>query len=216
MPSSSQHLASPHANSAAKDVVRDWMARRAGADQQMRTAASKRTPDPAPPDNADDQDVVAMLTREHNQVRALVQQLSALPGHKKGGSAADIARRKSIVDVITARLSRHESAEEKYLWPAVRRALPDGDAWADTAVRQERRGDETLAALGRLDPDSDDFDEHVERLAAQLRQHVAYETKVFALLREKVDDTGRRQLGEEMSSLRRAQHTQVPDDEGKS
>ena len=214
---SSQHLANPpHVNPTGKDVVTDWMSRRVAADPQMRAAASQRTPQSAPPDEADDHDVIAVLTRDHNHLRTLVQQLSALPGHKKGGPQDDIARRKSIVDLIAAGLSRHEPAEEKYLWPVVRRALPDGDAWADNALEQEQQGTETLAALGRLDPDSDEFDEQVENLVAQLRKHVAYEAKVFSMLRRAVEQDDRERLGEQILSALRGARTTHAADEGTS
>jgi hemerythrin-like domain-containing protein len=194
----SQRLANPpDENPTARERVRSWMIARVAADEQMREAAARRTaepPEPADPDN--NRDLIALLTRDHNQVRFLVQQLSALPGHDKGGSATDIQRRKSIVDMIAARLSRHESAEEELLWPTVRSSLAGGDRWADLALSQEQEGEETLAALAGLDPDGDRFDEHVERLVAQLRKHVAYEEHVFLRLRDAVADEDMQKLGE--------------------
>lgn len=141
-----------------------------------------------------------MLTRQHNQVRALLQQLQALPSHKTGGTAEDLAARKSIVDMITVRLTQHETAEEKYLWPTVRKALDDGDGLADQALSQEQEGTDTLARLGKLEPDTDEFDEHVEQLVAQLRKHVAYEGQVFARLREAVPDSERERLGRKLET----------------
>lgn len=67
--------------------------------------------------------MTVVLTRQHNQVRALLERLQALPGPDSGGSAAELSARKSIADLITTRLSRHEAAEERHLWPAVRQAL---------------------------------------------------------------------------------------------
>jgi Hemerythrin HHE cation binding domain len=173
---------------ATNESVHVWIAARAAADGQMREAAARRTAEPAPPQAEDPEnpkaqefsrDMTVVLTRQHNQVRALLQQLQALPSHKTGGTAEDLAARKSIVDMITVRLSRHETAEEKYLWPTVRQALDDGDDLADRALSQEQEGTDTLARLGKLEPDTDEFDEHVEQFVAQLRKHVAYEGQVF-------------------------------------
>jgi hypothetical protein len=136
-----------------------------------------------------------VLTRQHNQVRALLEQLQALPSHKTGGSAEDLSARKSIVDMITIRLTQHETTEEKHLWPAVRKALEQGDALADEAIGQEQEGTQTLAELANLAPDTDRFDECVEQLVAQCRKHVAYEEKVFALLRDALPDDQRERLG---------------------
>jgi hemerythrin superfamily protein len=141
-----------------------------------------------------------VLTRQHNQVRALLEQLQALPSHKTGGSAEDLSARKSIVDMITIRLSQHETTEEKHLWPAVRKALEEGDALADEAISQEQAGTQTLAELGNLAPDTDRFDECVEQLVAQCRKHVAYEEKVFALLRDALPEDQRERMGRKIEA----------------
>jgi hemerythrin superfamily protein len=196
---SSQHLASPpHENPTSSTSVKEWIKARVAADAPMRAAAERRTAEPAEPGTEGSQDLVMVLTRQHNQVRALQEQLETLPSHKTGGSPADLEARKSVVDLITVHLARHETAEEEYLWPAVRKALPDGDALADTAVQQEQEGTETLAELGKLDPGTDEFDEAVEELVLQLRKHVAHEEKVFLRLREAVGGDEREELGKKL------------------
>ncbi len=198
----SQHLANPpHENPTGSETVRDWIAGRVAADEQMRSAAAQRTAEPGEPESPDvSQDITDVLTRQHNQVEALQKQLAALPGHRKGGTAADLVKRKSIVDLMTARLAGHEAAEEAHLWPAVRAALPEGDRWADGALQQEQEGNETLAALAPLDPDTDEFDDLVEQLVSQLRKHVAYEARVFVLLREAMPGDEREKLGRKVAS----------------
>jgi hypothetical protein len=188
-------------NPTAKELVREWIAARVAADAQMRAAAQRHTARPAPPtDPESSHDAAVVLTRQHNQIRALLAELQALPGHRDGGSGQDLSKRRSIVDMIAARLSRHEAAEEEHLWPAVRAALPDGGRWADGALTQEQEGIQTLTALGKLDPGTDDFDDHVERLDSQLRKHVAYEDRVFLLLREAMPDGDREQLGRRLET----------------
>lgn len=201
----SQHLANPpYDNPTSTESVLDWIAARVAADRPMQEAAARRTAEPEPPKAEDaenpeaeefSRDVTVVLTRQHNQLRMLLQQLQALPSHKTGGSADDLSARKSIVEMITIRLSRHETIEEKYLWPAVRKALGDGDALADAALSQEEKGEQTLAELAGLAPGTDRFDECVEQLVAQCRKHVAYEEKVFALLRDALPGDQRERLG---------------------
>jgi hemerythrin superfamily protein len=206
----SQHLASPpYEKPASSESVLEWIAARVAADRPMRAAAERRTAEPAPPRAEDpgnpeaeefSRDVTVVLTRQHNQVRALLEQLQALPSHKTGGSAADLSARKSIVDMITIRLTWHETTEEKYLWPAVRKALEEGGALADEAFSQEQQGTRTLAELGGLEPDTDRFDECVEQLVAQCRKHVAFEEKVFALLRDALPEDQRERLGRKIET----------------
>ena len=195
---STQQLAN-HAqpeNPRRSESVISWIKSRAASDPQMQAAAAARNADPGPPKAEDeDQDIVTVITRDHNRVTALVQQLSAIPGHKKGGSAAQIQRRESIVDMITQSLSKHESAEEELFWPTVRKRVPDGEQLADRGAQQEQEATETLTALARGDADSDEFDDLVERLVLQLRKHTSFEEQVLLAFRDAVPDGERTKLG---------------------
>lgn len=198
----SQYLSSPpHRNPAAKESVRAWMKARVAADGQMRAAMRQRTAEPPAIEDPDDShDAITVLGRQHGQVRWLLKELQALPGHTTGGSPEHMSERKSIVDMITVRLSEHETIEEEHFWPAVRKQLPDGDHYADTALEQEQEGKDSLTELGRLDPDSREFDEHVEQFVMQVRKHVAFEELVFLKMREAMSQPDLDRLGARLLS----------------
>jgi hypothetical protein len=201
LPASQQLANPPHENPTGKKSVRAWMARRAAADEQMRAARRQHTAEPAEVEDPDDtHDAVTVLVRQHNQVNRLLKQLQALPSHTTGGTQEQMSARKSIVDMITVRLSGHETAEEEHFWPAVRTALPDGDELADGALQQEQEGKDTLTELSRLEPDSREFDELVERLVLQLRKHVAYEVTVFLRMRDTASAEDLDKLGSKLRS----------------
>jgi hemerythrin-like domain-containing protein len=200
---SSQRLANPpQDNPATGHQVAAWLKARVAADEQMRTALRERTVGPpeieAPED--DRPDAITVLGRQHNQVNYLLKELQALPSHTTGGSPEQMSARKSIVDMITVRLSQHETIEEKHFWPAVRKALTDGDRYADQALEQEQEGKDALTELGRLDPDSREFDEHVEQFVAEVRKHVAFEEQVFLKVREAMPRQDLDRLGEKLLS----------------
>ncbi|MCE0767114.1 hemerythrin domain-containing protein [Pseudonocardia kujensis] len=208
-----QHLLGIRAeNPTTKRSVLDWIKARTAADPQMQEAARRRTAEPPEiDDSSGDHDVLVVLTRDHNQVKYLQEQLAALPGRTSGGDRAHQEQRRSIVDMITLRLSQHEAVEEEYFWPAVRKALPGGDRWADDALEQEQEGKDTLAALGRLDPGTDEFDGTVEKLVLLLRKHVAYEERLFLVLEDAMSDEQRRELGEKILAAKNLAPTR-PDD----
>lgn len=199
LPSSQRLSNPPPRNPTSKESVRQWMAARAAADGQMQAAKRQRTAGP-PEAQGESHDAISVLGRQHGQVRYLLKQLESLPGHTKGGSAEQISERKSIADMITVRLSEHEAIEEEHFWPAVRSALPDGDHYADTALGQEQEGKDTLAELGKLDPDTREFDEHAERFVAEVRKHVAFEDLVFLKMREAMSREDLDRLGEKLLS----------------
>ena len=201
---SSQHLANPrHESPSGSESVKEWIRARVAADAPLRKAAEQRTAEPSVTGEELSTDVLDVLGRDHNMVRALARQLAAIPSHTTGGTPEDESQRKSIVDMITERLSRHEAAEQELLWPAVRRVLRDGEEWADGALAQEQEGKDTLIALGKLEPDSDEFDSLVERLIALLRKHVAYEGEVFRRLREAMPAGEREKLGKKVARASR-------------
>lgn len=198
LPTSTQQLANPEKaeNPTGKPGVHEWIKQRAHSDAQMLAAAAARTAEPGPiQGEEEDLDVIDVIGHDHNQVKALVEQLSAIPGHKQGGSTAQLQRRQSIVDLISVALSRHEATEQEFLWPAVREALPGGEQRAVAALEQEQQGKDTLAALARLDPDSDEFDELVEKLVLRLRKHVSFEDQVLLELRRAMSEERRGELG---------------------
>jgi hypothetical protein len=197
LPGSSQHLANPSADVPTHDEVTEaWIKRRVRADPAMQAAGTARSAEPPPRQGTEESDdVLSVLGRDHGQVKVLLQQLEAIPSLTTGGTLAHQQRRASIVDLITERLSEHETAEEAIFWPAVREALDDGEELARTALAQEQKGTDLLQELSALRGDDRRFDELVERLALALRRHVAFEDTVFLRLRQVMPPQQRDELG---------------------
>jgi len=89
--------------------------------------------------------VVDLINREHRELLALCTELT--------GEGTDAARRGSLAQVLSAGLSRHLSAEEQYLYPAVRAIVPDGYALVDREIAEDRG---LLEALRLLEAAGDD------------------------------------------------------------
>jgi hypothetical protein len=202
---SSQQLANPQPaeNPTTKESVIEWVKQRVNRDPLMREAGAQRTAHPGEKEDPDDaHDLVDVLTRDHNQVKALLEQMSTIPGKVKGGSAAQMSSRKSIADMITVALSQHESVEEEHLWPNVREVLPDGDERAETALDQEKEGKDILTALGKLQGDDEEFAELVEKLTLSARKHVAFEERVFLDLKQHMPEERRAEIGKRLRDAR--------------
>jgi hypothetical protein len=112
----------------------------------------------------------------------------------KDGTPAQLSARRSLVDMIVEIQARHETGEQEFLWPTVRKVLDDGDDRAAEGLEQEARGEEILTALSRLDGTEQEFDELVEELSASSRKHVAFEGKVFLELTEQMSARDLRRL----------------------
>ncbi|MFI6270688.1 hemerythrin domain-containing protein [Micromonospora zamorensis] len=96
--------------------------------------------------------IADIVDREHRQLLALLDQLTGPDATPEGG-----------LPVLSAALSRHLSAEEQYLLPAVRAALP---------AATERVDAEIAADAGLLNALKGLTDEALTEVAERVRQHV--------------------------------------------
>lgn len=113
-----------------------------------------------------EQDVVDVLTNDHREVEGLIVQIWA---------ASDPGRRRELADVMISELVRHAVAEELFVYPAMRRYLPDGDAAVEHDTREHEDLERTMKSLEGVDASEPRFEELVRHLEETLRDHVADE-----------------------------------------
>ncbi|MEV0002776.1 hemerythrin domain-containing protein [Micromonospora sp. NPDC050980] len=101
----------------------------------------------------------------------------------------DPAGRRRVLDVLTAAVSRHLSAEEQYLFPAARAAVPES---AGLVAREIEADAALLTALKQLSgPD----DAVVADVAERVRRHVSRVAALVTPLREVATDAELIRLG---------------------
>lgn len=101
--------------------------------------------------------VVAVLSEEHLKLQALSTEMasaSATPDH---------------LDVLTAWVSRHLSAEQRYLYPVVRELLPEGERLIEHELDQDQLILRKLATLRAAPPQS--LPHLADELVTDLRRH---------------------------------------------
>jgi hypothetical protein len=104
--------------------------------------------------------------------------------------------------------SQHEAIEEQFFWPAVRRALDDGDDLADRAIAQEHDGKQLLQQVEHGNPGEPEYHQALEAFIAAGRAHIAYEQDVvWPLLRKAMDAKELEQLGEKLASAKKVAPT---------
>ncbi|MGB2568921.1 hemerythrin domain-containing protein [Micromonospora citrea] len=125
------------------------------------------------------QDVVDVLMADHREVEAIFVELETRQGTPE--------RRRQLADVVIAELVRHSVAEEAYVYPAARKALPDGDQIADHEITEHADAERTMKELESLDPSDARFDELLAHLTSTIRHHVQEEeSDLFPRLRAAV------------------------------
>ncbi|WP_328367885.1 hemerythrin domain-containing protein [Micromonospora zamorensis] len=128
------------------------------------------------PQNDDDHDVVDILVADHREVEALFVELET--------GQDTLEHRRQLVDVVIAELVRHSVAEEAYVYPIARKALPDGNEIADREIAEHTDAERTMKELESVDPSDPRFDELLAHLMSTIRDHVREEeNELFPRLR---------------------------------
>jgi hemerythrin superfamily protein len=120
--------------------------------------------------------MISVLVDDHRAVERIFTELEG----GKGGPA----HRRALADSAIALLQRHVSAEDEYLYPTVRDAVPGGDALADRELREHASVVDVMRSLRDLSAADPRFDELLRRLIVDTRGHLAEEeTDVFPRVR---------------------------------
>ena len=119
-------------------------------------------------DRIEAQDAIAMLTADHKKVKKLFADFDKL---KDEGSDED---KVSIVDQICNELKIHTELEEEIFYPAVRKAIDDGDLM-DEALVEHAGAKDLIAQLEDASPEDDLYDAKVTVLGEQIEHHVKEE-----------------------------------------
>lgn len=123
-------------------------------------------------ENADD-DVIAILTHDHREVQALFNELD------RTRDGADPEQRKNLVDRATIELVRHATAEEQFLYPAVRLNVDGGAELADRELRDHAQVERSLKELEGMQPGEEPFEPTLQHLIALVNEHIADEEQVL-------------------------------------
>src|SRR4051794_30621012 len=102
------------------------------------------------------QDVVDILTTDHHEVLELIGQIPT----------ADAGQRRDMADTVIAELMRHSVAEEMYVYPAMRKHLPDGDHKVQHDIEEHQKLEEVMKELEGVDSADAQFLEVLGRLEA--------------------------------------------------
>ena len=136
-------------------------------------------------------DVITVLTDDHRAVERVFQELESGSGSPE--------HRRDLADHVIAELVRHSVAEEQYLYPATRKALPDGDQIADHELSEHAEAERTMNELDGVDPTEARVNELLGTLMSQIRHHVKDEEEdLFPRLQEACSESELTELGEQI------------------
>ncbi|MEU5608824.1 hemerythrin domain-containing protein [Streptomyces sparsogenes] len=125
-----------------------------------------------------DEDVVALLTHQHDIIRDMFQQVERATGDAR----RDAFRR------LVHMLAVHETAEEEVVHPTARRAFEGGEQVVQERLEEERQAKEKLSRLESMNHEDPEFMPlFITLREAVLRHAEAEEQQEFTQLRANTD-----------------------------
>ena len=141
-------------------------------------------------------DVVELILDDHRRFEALLREL------RDSSSDRDAVRR-----AFAALHVAHAEAEEKLVYPTLRRRHAIGEHEAEHGSEEHAEGNQALlAVLEAEELSGDDFDDLVEELAGKVSHHLTEEElTILNPARDDVAEDARRELGAAFAHERNAQ-----------
>lgn len=132
-------------------------------------------------------DVVDLVSADHHELARLVGVLES--------GELEPAERGRLAEVVVAELVRHCVAEEEYLYPAAREAVPDSRRVTDEGLSAHREAEAVMKRLRAAGAGTVEFDAQVRRLATLTRRHIEVEeTGLLPRLRAECEPAELRRL----------------------
>ncbi len=132
----------------------------AGAGVAAAAASRSSSSDETP---ATGEDVVEILSADHREFQALIQEIRTAP---------DAATRSDLRDALVSGLVRHAVGEEMYVYPAIKQYVPDGEAAVEHDTAEHKELERTMKELEAVEPTDPQFDVLLGQLETILVDHV--------------------------------------------
>jgi hypothetical protein len=144
-------------------------------------------------------DAVTLLARQHEEMLRLLADLARQPTVSEHIQGGQLRRREQTLQRIGRCFVTQEGAKQRYLWPLLRRAWPDGAAIVAAARARKQQAEELLIKLRWLGDRDVQVNDATDALAAVLREHIAIESRHLGRLRRGVPAPDLAALGDKLA-----------------
>ena len=146
-------------------------------------------------------DVIDILTSDHRDVTALIGEIWAVK---------DPMIRRDLADTAISELVRHAVAEEMYVYPAMRKHLPDGEEAVEHDIKEHKEIEKTLKKLEGVSADDAEFTQLLGQLEDSLRDHIQdEETEQFPGLRAQIPRGDLVEMGQKVEAAKKVAPTRA-------
>jgi len=112
--------------------------------------------------------VIDVLVTDHREVEQLFAEFEALTPQEHD-------RRRTVSEQAVIELVRHAIAEEMYVYPAIRKHLPNGDEIAEHEISEHSEAEVTMKRIEKYKADDPKLETEMRELMRVIRHHVQEE-----------------------------------------
>jgi hypothetical protein len=145
-------------------------------------------------------DATQLVEEQHRLLLGLLEDLERQPAVTERILGGQLRARQELVRTIERTFVQQEVAKHRHLWPAVRRALPDGATVVGEAIAQCRRIEHHMVKLRWFGDRDGEMDDVIAAMAEEIRAHLAFEHEHLDRLRRHPPEADLRQVAARMSS----------------
>ncbi|HET6818551.1 MAG TPA: hemerythrin domain-containing protein [Mycobacteriales bacterium] len=140
-------------------------------------------------------DVIELLEHDHREVEEMFAEFE---------KATDPQERRTIADKIIIELVRHSEAEEQAVYPAMKKALPNGEQVVEHEIAEHSEAEQIMKQLDGMDPQDAQFPVLMGQLQSAIREHIQEEeTEAFPKFRQEVGQDELDKLGKVVEGLKK-------------
>lgn len=166
----------------------------------MRTNATTSKADKQIPTSTEPMDAIALLTEDHEKVKAMFEQYEGL------SDRAHATKQKLAMQICTE-LTKHTMAEEEIFYPAVRETGKENEDMIDEAIVEHASAKDLVNQIMSMDSTDELYDAKVKVLSEIIEHHVKEEeSEMFPKARKAKLDL--KALGQEIQE--RKDEIQIP------
>jgi hypothetical protein len=141
------------------------------------------------------EDAVTVLSRQHEELRRLMREVGQLPRISLDATGPDLRRLQELMAELRRCYVVHERLKDRYLWPVLRRAWPDGGVIARAAQHQKRHAEERFIKFRWLSERDALVNEVTGQILAGTEDHINLESHLLGRMRRSLpgqvlQDTG--------------------------
>jgi hypothetical protein len=145
-------------------------------------------------------DAVTVLSRQYAGLRRLMREIKAQPRIGDGANGRKLRHRQELIDKMRRCFVIHERAKQRYLWPVLRRAWPDGDGIACAARQRRRHVDERFIKYRWLSERDVHAEEVIDEALAGIEEHLSLEDHLLGRIHRGLPEEVREQIGAKLAT----------------